>query len=122
MNVFAALAFVPCALAFLNIKDERTRYSVAVSAAVSALGFLGTVALIPLVRRRTLRAGLSGKDINKRGSEAGEKDIPEALGLAPGVVFLVSDTFRAATGSAHLTLLRSPPAGVHHSVPAAALL
>ena len=30
-----------------------------------------------------------GLDINKKGTEAGEKKVPEALGLAPGVVFLV---------------------------------
>ena len=32
---------------------------------------------------------LTGLDINKKGTEAGEKKIPESLGLAPGVVFLV---------------------------------
>ena len=30
-----------------------------------------------------------GLDINKKGTEAGEKMVPESLGLAPGVVFLV---------------------------------
>ena len=32
----------------------------------------------------------TGLDINKKGTEAGQKKIPESLGLAPGVVFLVS--------------------------------
>ena len=86
----AALAFFPCALAYFNIKDDRTRYSILVSAVISALGFMATKAAIPLIKARTLRAGLHGKDINKKGSEAGEKDIPESLGLAPGVVFLVN--------------------------------
>lgn len=31
----------------------------------------------------------TGLDINKKGTEAGEKKVPESLGLAPGVVFLV---------------------------------
>jgi hypothetical protein len=85
----AALGFLPCILAFASLKDERTLYSIFVSAIVSALGFLATRAVIPLIKARTLKAGLRGKDINKKGSEAGEKDIPESLGLAPGVVFLV---------------------------------
>jgi len=33
-----------------------------------------------------VRAGLVGKDINKKGTEAGERPVPESLGLAPGVV------------------------------------
>ena len=40
-----------------------------------------------LLIRHTLRC--AGLDINKKGTEAGEKRVPEALGLAPGVVFLV---------------------------------
>jgi hypothetical protein len=90
LKAFSALAFFPCAIAYFNIKDDRTRYSILVSAVVSALGFMATKAIIPMIKARTLRAGLSGKDINKKGSEAGEKDIPESLGLAPGLVFLVS--------------------------------
>ena len=31
----------------------------------------------------------TGLDINKKGTEAGEKKVPESLGLAPGLVFLV---------------------------------
>lgn len=37
-----------------------------------------------------LQAGLFGMDINKKGSKEGEKKVPESLGLAAGVVFLVS--------------------------------
>lgn len=89
LNAIALAGFLPCVVAVFGVKDARTRYSILISAAVSFLGYLATKAIIPLVKRRTLRAGLHGKDINKKGSEAGEKDIPESLGLAPGVVFLV---------------------------------
>ena len=88
--VLGLLGFFPSFIALWSVPGERTRYSVLVSAAVSVLGFFATKAVIPLIKARTLRAGLSGKDINKKGSEAGDKDIPESLGLAPGVVFLVS--------------------------------
>lgn len=92
LKAVSAIGFVPCLLAFLRLDgQERTRYSIVISAVISAIGFYATKAIIPLIKRRTLRAGLRGKDINKKGSEAGEKDIPESLGLAPGLVFLVSN-------------------------------
>jgi len=90
VSLLAILGFAPSLLSFLGLQDDRTRYSILVNAAVSALGYAATKAVIPLIKARTLRAGLHGKDINKKGSEAGEKNIPESLGLAPGVVFLVS--------------------------------
>lgn len=90
LQALGALGFAPCLFAFAQINDERTRYAIIVSAIVSALGFFATKSIIPVIKRRTLRAGLHGKDINKKGTEAGEKDIPESLGLAPGLVFLVS--------------------------------
>ncbi|KAK9823783.1 hypothetical protein WJX72_005471 [[Myrmecia] bisecta] len=83
------LGFLPCLGAFLGIRDPRTSYSVLISAAVSFLGLLATKKVIPVLKTATLRANLFGYDINKKGSEQGEKKIPESLGLAPGVVFLV---------------------------------
>lgn len=85
----AAAGFGPCLAAYAGIDDDRTRYSVLISAVVSFFGFLATRAAIPLVKAYTLRAGLSGLDINKKGSKEGEKKVPESLGLASGVVFLV---------------------------------
>jgi len=72
-----------------QVADERTRYSILTSAAVSVLGFFLTLRLIPLTKAYTLKAGLFGMDINKKGSREGEKKVPESLGLAAGVVFLV---------------------------------
>lgn len=87
--VLAAVGFLPCLIAFARIGDARTWWSIATSALVSFLGMRVTARIIPVLKASTLRAGLSGKDINKRGTEAGEKPIPESLGLAPGIVFLV---------------------------------
>jgi len=87
--VLAVLGFLPNLWALLRINEDQTQYSILVSGLISILGFFATKAIIPLIKARTLKAGLHGKDINKKGSEAGEKDIPESLGLAPGVVFLV---------------------------------
>jgi hypothetical protein len=143
LKAFSALAFFPCAIAYFNIKDDRTRYSILVSAVVSALGFLATKAIIPMIKARTLRAGLSGKDINKKGSEAGEKDIPESVGLAPGLVFLVSfvekgcEYYRLRRNGGggdnlniffnkslinYLTFVYPNTAGLHYTIPTTSLL
>lgn len=37
----------------------------------------------------TLRAGICGKDLGKRGTSIADKLVPEALGIAPGTIFLV---------------------------------
>jgi UDP-N-acetylglucosamine--dolichyl-phosphate N-acetylglucosaminephosphotransferase len=89
LRVVAGLSFLPSLLAFVSIQDDRTRYSILISAFVSCLGFFATVKIIPVIQARTLRAGLFGRDLNKSGTEAGEKKIPESLGLASGLVFLV---------------------------------
>lgn len=88
--LLGALGFAPSAIAIGRIKDDHVMFSIVVSSLISMIGFFVTKATIPLIKARTLRAGLYGKDINKKGSKEGEKDIPESLGLAPGVVFLVS--------------------------------
>lgn len=89
VSLLALLGFAPCIVAFARIDDPRTWWSIIVSAFVSYAGLEVTKRVIPLLKRYTLKSGLYGKDINKKGTEAGEKHIPESLGLAPGIVFLV---------------------------------
>lgn len=89
LTIFALIGFIPQFVAFFTIPDKRTQYSVLVSTVISIIAFAATKRLIPVLQRRTLKAGLYGKDINKKGTEAGEKPIPESLGLACGLVFLV---------------------------------
>jgi len=55
-----------------RVADRGVERAVAVSALVSLAGFFATRALIPVVAARTLRAGLFGMDINKKGT-AGKK-------------------------------------------------
>lgn len=66
--VLSTAGFLPCLSMFLLLEDARTRYSVAISAAVSLLGFLATRRAIPVVKEFTLRSNLYGMDINKRGA------------------------------------------------------
>lgn len=51
--------------------------------------YWATTRLIPIVKEFTLKADLFGKDINKKGTEAGEKKIPESLGIVPGTIFIL---------------------------------
>ncbi len=89
LTIVATAGILPQLVAFATIPYQRTKYSVLVSTLISILAFAATKRLIPVLQRRTLKAGLYGKDINKKGTEAGEKPIPESLGLACGLVFLV---------------------------------
>lgn len=68
LSVLAAAGFLPCMFAFVMLADVRTRYSVVISAVISAFGFLATRKAIPIVKEYTLRSNLFGMDINKRGA------------------------------------------------------
>eukprot|EP00192_Tetraselmis_astigmatica_P012961 CAMPEP_0117655980 /NCGR_PEP_ID=MMETSP0804-20121206/4562_1 /TAXON_ID=1074897 /ORGANISM="Tetraselmis astigmatica, Strain CCMP880" /LENGTH=410 /DNA_ID=CAMNT_0005462355 /DNA_START=130 /DNA_END=1359 /DNA_ORIENTATION=- len=87
-----SLWLVPCLLAFVRlllVGSARTCASLLICAAVSVAGFYATKKLIPVIARSTQNRGLFGYDINKKGTVAGEKKVPESLGLAVGLVFLV---------------------------------
>lgn len=111
LRVLAIACLLPAAWVLaVQLTDERTRYSILTSAAVSVAGFFAALRLIPLTRAYTLRAGLSGLDINKKGSREGEKPVPESLGLASGVVFLV----RSSGGGVKQARCTLPPCSLAH--------
>jgi len=56
---------------------------------VSILGYLSTDRLIPKIKVYTLRKGIHGKDLGKRGTAIADDNIPEALGIVPGAIFLI---------------------------------
>ena len=68
---------------------SREKDSLLASAFLSAFGFVLCKKLIPVVARANLRKGLFGRDINKKGTKAGQKPVPESLGLATGLVHIV---------------------------------
>lgn len=68
---------------------SREKNSLLASAFLSAFGFVLCKRLIPVVARANLRKGLFGRDINKKGTKAGQKPVPESLGLATGLVHIV---------------------------------
>ena len=59
------------------------------SIAISLVGYLATYSLIPIFAEYTLKRGLSGKDLGKKGSPYENKDVPEALGLVCGLSYIV---------------------------------
>ncbi|WIA39837.1 hypothetical protein OEZ86_013287 [Tetradesmus obliquus] len=72
-----------------QIQDQKTFRSILFSALVSIAGFAATKWLLPVVARKTLARGICGKDLNKKGTPAGDTPIPESAGLAPAAVFLL---------------------------------
>ncbi|CAI5741760.1 unnamed protein product [Hyaloperonospora brassicae] len=57
---------------------------------IAAPSYTAVVLLIPVVCRHVLPAWLSGKDLCKRGTPAGDIPIPEALGIVSGAVYILS--------------------------------
>ena len=90
LNVLFATACAPAVLLALTLlRDRPVLGCLLASAALAYFAFRWTCYLIPLLAPRHQRAGLVGKDINKKGTDAGDVPVPESLGLAPGVVCLV---------------------------------
>lgn len=56
---------------------------------LSAFALLATMRFVPDMAPLFLKAKRFGKDINKRGTPAGEVPIPESLGLVPATVYLL---------------------------------
>jgi len=52
-------------------------------------GCISTDRLIPSIKEYTLRRGICGKDLGKRGTDLADTPIPEALGIVPGAIFLI---------------------------------
>lgn len=89
LAILGLLGFGIPAWASTYIEDTRAQQLIVACAVVSVLGFLGTLYLVPQVASKTQSRGICGKDLNKKGTPAGEVPIPEAAGLAPGCVFLL---------------------------------
>ena len=57
--------------------------------AVSIIAAQVTNSLIGTVKQWTLKAGLGGFDINKKGTPAGEHKVPESLGIVVGTMHMI---------------------------------
>ncbi|XAR48442.1 UDP-N-acetylglucosamine--dolichyl-phosphate N-acetylglucosaminephosphotransferase [Bertholletia excelsa] len=75
-------------LSYFNIEPDLKR-SILINALLSSAGFFVTLTLIPVASRYVSRRNLFGYDINKKGTPQGSVKVPESLGIAVGIVFLV---------------------------------
>jgi len=88
--VLSFIPLIPSIICTFFITDSRIIYEIIFSTSISAVAFLGTSALVPLISNYTLKRGLSGKDLGKKGTPTENNDIPEAVGLVSGIAFLIS--------------------------------
>lgn len=84
---FTALA--PATYFASQIQDSNIRRQLAFAAGVSVCTFLVTKWLLPNVATYLLRRGLKGKDMGRRGTPREHEEIPSAVGIVCGVVYLV---------------------------------
>jgi UDP-N-acetylglucosamine--dolichyl-phosphate N-acetylglucosaminephosphotransferase len=91
-DFFIALVPLLPAVVYLLLSNYAglilTKIGVAIWIAITA--YISTIHLIPVFAEYTLKKGLSGKDLGKKGSPQENNDIPEALGIVCGIIYLVS--------------------------------
>jgi UDP-N-acetylglucosamine--dolichyl-phosphate N-acetylglucosaminephosphotransferase len=85
----AAVPLIPSIVCALSLKDGPLLTQLLYSFAVALIAFFTTVSLIPVFSQYTLKRGLCGKDLGKKGTIHESRDVPEALGLVCGISFLV---------------------------------
>lgn len=113
--LLALLGLAPAAYFAGRITDPALLRSVLLATVVSLLGYAATRWLVPKVARKTQARGICGKDINKRGTPAGDVPIPESAGLAPACVFLGCLVLTEAAHYAFAAALSSSSPGVSSS-------
>ena len=56
---------------------------------LALLGFISVIKMVEVGKDFCRRKGNTGRDLCKKGTSAGEIDIPESQGLATGVIYLI---------------------------------
>jgi UDP-N-acetylglucosamine--dolichyl-phosphate N-acetylglucosaminephosphotransferase len=88
--LLALLPLVPSAILAATITNLPIIHMLIASLAISIGGCCLTNYLVPVIAEFTLKRGLTGKDMGKKGTLRESKDIPEALGIVAGTVFLMT--------------------------------
>jgi UDP-N-acetylglucosamine--dolichyl-phosphate N-acetylglucosaminephosphotransferase len=88
--MLTVLPLVPSAYMASQITDFMVLHTLIASLAISVGGCCLTNYLVPVIAEYTLKRGLTGKDMGKKGTRRESKDVPEALGIVTGVVFLMT--------------------------------
>ncbi|XP_028057202.1 UDP-N-acetylglucosamine--dolichyl-phosphate N-acetylglucosaminephosphotransferase-like [Camellia sinensis] len=90
--IFFLVPYLYLILYHYNMEAELKR-SILINALLSSAGFFLTLIMIPVASKYVLRRNLFGFDINKKGTPQGSVKVPESLGIAVGIVFLVLAIF-----------------------------
>lgn len=88
--LLALLPLVPSAILASTITNLPIIHMLIASLAISVGGCCLTNYLVPVIAEYTLKRGLTGKDMGKKGTLRESKDVPEALGIVAGTVFLMA--------------------------------
>ncbi len=89
-RLIAGIPLIPSIIALLIAEDGRIIIGkIAISVFIGYIAYISTIYLIPIFAEYTLKKGLSGKDLGKKGTSHENNDVPEALGLVCGIIFLV---------------------------------
>ena len=89
-SLAVSLLLAPVAFVAAQVAEPRARAALAHAALVSALAFAATLLLVPAVAPAFARKGLKGRDLGRRGTAREALEVPSALGLVAGLVFLVA--------------------------------
>ena len=82
--ILAAIPLFPSLVLLTNIQNAFVLKIIFSSVILSIIAFLTSNSLIPVVSGYTMKRGLCGKDLGKKGSSLENNDIPEALGIVSG--------------------------------------
>ena len=88
--VYLGVLLAPSLTLLLCLPDANTKTIVLKSLGLSlVLGYALTDYLVPIISEFTLKKGLSGRDLGKKGTPKEDALVPEALGLVPATCFLI---------------------------------
>jgi UDP-N-acetylglucosamine--dolichyl-phosphate N-acetylglucosaminephosphotransferase len=87
--VLAAIPLLPSIACAVSLNKGHVWTQILYSSIVASAAFVVTTTLIPVFSQYTLKRGLCGKDLGKKGTPNESRDIPEALGLVCGISFLL---------------------------------
>ena len=87
------ICFVLVAIAVLMVSLILDQYYLLMMLLASAITWLITFMLIPKVSFFMLNNNKFGYDLNKKGSEMGDKKIPECVGFSAAIGFIIVNLF-----------------------------
>ena len=98
-----SLALPTCVILFefFQLTNPVVISNLTVAAIIAVFGFFSTNALLPALEGYLFRRGLKGKDLGRKGRPDEDEEIPSAVGVIVGIVFLtmviVMQAFTAKT-------------------------